>query len=268
MSESKISDYIEIAGKRLYYEIHFPELLKDGIPLIIFLHEGLGSIRQWKDFPESIGKKLKCPVLVYDRYGYGRSEALAEPRNSNYLNNEAFIFLPELLNKLQIKQKLFLVGHSDGGTIALLFASKYSERLLGLVTEADHLFCEDITISGIENAVLEYESGKIKLGLQKFHGSKTDSIFYGWSDVWLAPENKDWNIEAYLPKITCPVLAIQGMDDCYGSEKQLISKRKNISGPVDMLFIENCGHVPHFQSEAVVNNAIINFFNKYLLKDN
>lgn len=268
MSASKISDYIEVAGKRLYYEIHFPELLKEGNPLLIFLHEGLGSVRQWKNFPESIGKELKCTVLVYDRYGYGKSEKLDELRDSNYLFNEAFIYLPELIEKLQINQKLFLIGHSDGGTIALLFASKYSDRILGLVTEADHLFCEDVTISGIKNAVIEYESGKIKLGLQKFHGNKTDSIFYGWADVWLAPENKDWNIEDYLPKITCPVLAIQGKEDCYGSERQLLSKKKNISGPVETLFIENCGHVPHFQSEELIKSSITNFFNKCLNRHN
>lgn len=256
---TRLSDTIEICGKEIYYEIINPELRQAGSPLLVFLHEGLGSVVQWRDFPSSMGRKLRCPVLVYDRYGYGRSEKFSEPRTSHYLNKEAFEFLPELLEKLQINEKIILIGHSDGGSIALLYASKYSEKTLCLITEADHLFCEDITISGIKDAVIEYEKGNLKSGLRKFHGDRTDSIFYGWSNVWTAEENKDWNIENYLPFITCPVLAIQGKDDVYGSEKQLLSKKKHISGPVEIMFIENCGHVPHFEAANEVKSKIVSF---------
>jgi pimeloyl-ACP methyl ester carboxylesterase len=257
--KNRVCNFTQVAGKEIYYEIIFPECRKPGTPFLVFLHEGLGSIRQWKDFPEAIGKKVHCPVLVYDRYGYGRSEAFAEPRTSDYLNKEAFIFLPELLSKLQITEKVILVGHSDGGSIALLYASKYSENVLGLITEADHLFCEDITIAGIKKAVIDYKDGKLKSSLQKFHGDKTDSMFYGWSDVWTAEENKDWNIEHFLHSITCPVLAIQGKDDAYGSEKQLLSKKNNISGLVEIMFIDDCGHIPHFQAIREVKCKMLSF---------
>ncbi len=262
--KNRIGDFVQLAGKEIYYEIIYPECRKPGTPFLIFLHEGLGSIRQWKDFPEVIGKKLNCPVLVYDRYGYGRSEALSESRTPDYLNTEAFVFLPELLDKLQITEKVILVGHSDGGSIALLFASRFPERVLGLITEADHLFCEEITIDGIKKAVIDYKEGKLKSSLQKFHGDKTDAVFYGWSDVWTADENRDWNIEHHLSAIICPVLAIQGKDDCYGSEKQLLSKKNNISGPVELMFIDDCGHIPHFQAADEVKSKMIIFINSCL----
>jgi pimeloyl-ACP methyl ester carboxylesterase len=257
--KNRVCNSVQIAGKQIYYEIIFPECRKPGTPFLVFLHEGLGSVRQWKDFPDSIGKKVQCPVLVYDRYGYGRSEALSEPRTSDYLLTEAHVFLPELLQKLGITEKIILVGHSDGGSIALLYASKYSDNLLGLITEADHLFCEDITIAGIKKAVVDYQKGNLKNSLQKFHGDKTDSVFYGWSNVWTAIENKDWNIEHFLSSITCPVLAIQGKNDCYGSEKQLLSKQKNIKGPIEIMFIDDCGHIPHFQAIREVKCKMINF---------
>jgi pimeloyl-ACP methyl ester carboxylesterase len=256
---NRVCNFIRVAGKEIYYEMIFPECRKPGTPFLVFLHEGLGSIRQWKDFPEAIGKKVHCPVLVYDRYGYGRSEAFAESRTSDYLYTEAFVFLPELLNSLQITEKVILIGHSDGGSIALLYASRYSENVLGLITEADHLFCEEITIAGIKKAVIDYKEGKLKSSLLKFHGDKTDSVFYGWRDVWTAEQNKEWNIEHFLPSIICPVLAIQGKDDYYGSEKQLLSKKNNISGPVEIMFIDDCGHIPHFQAIRVVKCKMLSF---------
>jgi pimeloyl-ACP methyl ester carboxylesterase len=261
MISSRISNTIEVCDKKIYYEIVHPEFRKPGIPVLIFLHEGLGSVKQWKNFPESTGMQLKCPALVYDRYGYGRSEGLAVSRTKDYLADEAFLFLPELLKKSEINEKIILIGHSDGGSIALLYASRFQDRVLGLVTEADHLFCENITIEGIQKIVNEFQHGKLKEALRKFHGAKTETMFYGWSDVWLAPENRDWNMEDCLTSITCPVLAIQGKNDDYGSEKQLLSKKNNISGPVEIMFIDNCGHVPHFQASIAVNAKIISFVN-------
>jgi len=266
--KNKIAGLIEVCDKEIYYEVIYPERRKPGVPFLVFLHEGLGSIRQWKDFPDTIAKMVNYPVLVYDRYGYGRSEALSETRTPDYLNKEAFDFLPKLLEELQITEKVFLIGHSDGGSIALLYASKYPENILGLITEADHLFCEDITISGIKNAVKEYEKGKLKVSLRKIHGEKTDSVFYGWSDVWTAAENRHWNIEHHLSSITCPVLAIQGKDDCYGSEKQLLSKKNNISGPVELMFIDDCGHVPHFQVMEEVKEKMLNFIEACMISLN
>lgn len=262
--KNRICNSIQVAGKEIYYEIIYPECRKPETPFLVFLHEGLGSIRQWKEFPDAIGKRVKCPVLIYDRYGYGKSQAFTEPRTPEYLNTEAFVFLPGLLEKLGIHEKIILIGHSDGGSIALLYASKYPDRVSGLITEADHLFCEEITIEGIKKAEQEYEKGKLKASLQKFHGDKTDAVFYGWSKVWTAGENRDWNMEHYLPSITCPVLAIQGKEDAYGSEKQLLAKQEKISGPVEILFIDGCGHIPHFQAANEVKCKMLNFINACL----
>ena len=260
--KSKESDYIDICGKEIYYEIISPEILRSDSPMIIFLHEGLGCIKKWKDFPEVIGEETECRILIYDRYGYGKSEKFSEPRTSNYLNKEAFEFLPELLEKLHVNEKVILIGHSDGGSIALLYASKYSSRILGLITEADHLYCEEFTIAGIRDTIKDYEEGNLRSALRKFHGDKTDAVFYGWSHVWIAEENKNWNIESFLPLITCPVLAIQGKNDAYGTEKQLLSKKKLITGNVEIMYIDNCGHIPHFEATNDVKTKMVAFITK------
>ena len=258
----KVSDIVEVCEKKIYYEIINPHFRKQSSPMIIFLHEGLGSVRQWKDFPEYIGMKLNYPVLVYDRYGYGKSEELSEPRTKDYLKEEGTLFLPELLEKLEITERLILFGHSDGGSIALLFASKFPEKVIGLITEADHVFSEDLTLTGIKNIVKEYESGTVNRSLRYYHRFKTDAMFYGWSNVWLSEQNKDWTIEECLSSITCPVLAIQGKDDNLSSETQLLLKKKKIRGQVEILFIDNCGHVPHFQAENLVKENVISFICK------
>ncbi|MEI6122836.1 MAG: alpha/beta hydrolase [Bacteroidota bacterium] len=264
--KTKICSTIEVCGKEIYYEFINPDLLKPGYTLLVFLHEGLGSVQQWKDFPEFIGNTVACPVLVYDRYGYGKSQAFSEPRTKEYLKDEAFLFLPEMLKQLKITENIILVGHSDGGSIALLYASRFREKVRGVITEADHLFCEEETISGIKNIVKEFELGKLKYRLRKFHGDKTDLMFYGWSHVWLNPKNRRWNIEKYLSSITCPVLAIQGENDCYGTEKQLVSKIRRIKSPLDVMFINDCGHVPHFEAEIEVKKKMIEFICIYITK--
>ena len=238
-----------IANKRkIYYEFIDRDKLSDKTPLIIFLHEGLGSIPQWKDFPDMLCAKLNLPGLLYDRYGYGKSEALHEPRKLDYFNIEAFESLPALLRNLNIKNKLILFGHSDGATIAILFASKFQQRTVCIISEAAHVIYELVSVEGILETVKTFENGKLKELLHKFHGDKTESMFYGWSDVLLSSDFRQWSIEQILQGITVPVLVIQGGMDEYGSYEQVESIMNNVKGFSEFLLIENCGHIPHLQA--------------------
>ncbi|MEI8202176.1 MAG: alpha/beta hydrolase [Bacteroidota bacterium] len=256
-----------VNGKQLYCEIINSHFRDEKKPVLVFLHEGLGSCKQWKDFPEILSKEVQCTALLYDRYGYGKSEALSEKRTPEFINEEAFVFLPELLAALNITEKVILIGHSDGGTISLLYASQNYKNLAGVIVEADHVICEEITFKGIRDAVNDYENGRLKELLSKYHLDKTDSMFHGWSDTWLSVEKKSWSIEKELIAITVPVLAIQGKDDNFGSVEQLTSKLKHIKGTTEVLFLKDCGHIPHLQAKDEVLSSMTRFINN-IIKQN
>lgn len=245
-------NYIRICQKQLFYKLLNPKWMEASDYLLVFLHEGLGSVMQWKDFPNEISRLTHVPALLYDRYGYGKSEALAQSRTKDYLTTEAAEFLPELLKKLNIEKKLILFGHSDGGSIALIYSSLFPKNVAGVITEADHIFCEEITYQGIKEALFAFENGKLKNTLEKFHGDKTHTMFHGWSDVWLNPANKEWTLEHFLPNILAPVMVIQGDGDSYGTERQMLVKKELIGGPVELLLIMDCGHIPHVQARKLV----------------
>ncbi len=217
----------------------------------MFLHEGLGSIGQWKDFPETLSCMCRLPGLVYDRWGHGGSEALTEKRTPEYLHHEAFASLPDVLETCGIARAV-LIGHSDGGSISLMFAAIHPENVLAVITEAAHVFVEDITVAGIREAVSAYEKTDLKLRLEKYHGPNTEAVFRGWSDTWLSPEFRNWNIEEYLPGVKCPLLAIQGQDDEYGSPAQVEAIVAQTTGASRGLMVPNCGHVPHVQAKQRV----------------
>ena len=250
---------IKVNNKHIHYKLINTDFRNKNKPVLVFLHEGLGSAVQWRDFPDMLSNATDCAALVYDRYGYGESETITESRNSDYLPNEAFIFLPELLKKIGIEEKVLLVGHSDGGTIALLYASKFTEKTIGVITEADHVMSEDITLEGVRKIVEEFKTGGLKKLLSRFHKEKTDAMFYSWSNYWLSEEKRNWSIENQLPLIMAPVLAIQGKNDCYGSVKQVTSKLEKIKGQVEILFIPDCGHVPHFEAKIKVLETMKSF---------
>ncbi|MCX5855142.1 MAG: alpha/beta hydrolase [Deltaproteobacteria bacterium] len=251
---------IYTAGHRLRAEFIRPRVnaTKSARPALVFLHEGLGSIGQWRDFPEKLCAATGCQALVYDRRGHGGSDPLTEPRKPDYLHEEALISLPAILEQCGL-EKHVLIGHSDGGSIALIFAGAYPQRVTGIVTEAAHVFVEDITVEGIKRAVETYETTDLKKRLTRFHGHNTELMFRGWADIWLSPDFRDWNIEEYPPDITCPLLVIQGKDDEYGTPAQVEAIVGKAGGPSRRMLIDDCGHVPHLQARDRVFSEMVNF---------
>jgi pimeloyl-ACP methyl ester carboxylesterase len=228
-------------------------------PTLVFLHEGLGSIAMWRDFPELVAQETRCDAIVYSRYGYGNSDPLSEPRPVRYMHDEAQVALPQLLDRLAIAQAI-LIGHSDGGSIALIHAGSPSSCVLGVVTLAAHVLVEDISVSSIAAAKSAYETTDLRARLARYHAD-VDSAFWGWNRIWLHPAFRDWNIEEYLPRIRCPVLAIQGVDDEYGTLEQM---RRIDAGTRDaeLLVLEDCRHSPHRDRPEAVLAAIAGFLRR------
>lgn len=254
------SGYIKIETLSIYYEFINFHLLDNEKPLLVFLHEGLGSCEQWKEFPTIISSELNLPVFMYDRYGYGKSSKIERQRTISYLEDEALEWLPKIFASLDIeKYKKILIGHSDGGSIALIYPSKYPKNIIGIVTEAAHVFNESKAYDSLLAIVDNFNKGNLKQKLQKYHSSNTETMFRSWAEMWLSNNFSQWNIEHYLSDISCPILAIQGKEDEFGTFKQLESIRKYTNKNCKLLFIENCKHVPHQQAQEIVKKEIINF---------
>ncbi len=247
--------FLTAAGHKLEYE--WTESGEADKPALVFLHEGLGSIRQWRDFPQRVSKATGCPALVYSRYGYGHSDVLAEPRRSvRFMHEEALEALPEVLAETGIRDPI-LVGHSDGASIALIYAGA-GNPARGLALMAPHVFVEEICIRSIEQAKREFETGELARGLAKYHRDPRRS-FHLWNDVWLDPEFLDWNIEESLAGISCPVLAIQGRDDAYGSMAQLRAIALKVKGACELVELERCGHSPFRDQPEATLEAVSRF---------
>ena len=251
---------IEIRGKKIHYEFIYPWKIAEEGRLLVFLHEGLGSIKQWKDFPSLLCEATGLPALIYDRYGHGQSETLREPRYPRFLHDEALVWLPKLFGKLGLEQvRKILVGHSDGGSIALIYAAEHGKHLDGMIVEAAHVLIEPLTVGGIQQVAKEFTQGKGRELLQRYHGEKTDFLVKSWTENWMSIEAGNWSIEEYLPMITCPVLAVQGEDDHFGTMAQLNSISGNISGPVEVFLVPGCGHIPHQQAKDKVLKKMAGF---------
>ncbi len=246
--------YLNAAGRRLEYQWIEGEPDK---PVLVFLHEGLGSIRQWRDFPARLAQASGCAALVYNRYGYGDSEVLAEPRRSTrFMHEEALESLPAVLATLGIQAPL-LVGHSDGASIALIYAGA-GHAVRGLALMAPHVFVEDVCIRSIEEAKRQFEAGDLAARLAKYHHD-VRKTFYLWNDVWLDPEFRSWNIEQYLPAISCPVIALQGYDDPYGTMAQIDAIASRVAGRCELVKLERCGHSPYRDQADASLDAIAAF---------
>lgn len=252
--------FTTVSGRSIHYVLLHKLWLKEGRPLLVFLHEGLGSIKQWKDFPNLLADRVHCPALLYDRYGYGLSEQRKEPVYSRFLHDEAIVALPELFTNLGLESHpKFLVGHSDGGTVALVHAGAHPNDLLGVISEAAHVLVEEATLNGILQVQQDFGKGKMRELLKRYHGDRTDRLVTGWVNNWLSEESRNWNVEEFLPRIQCPVLAIQGDLDHFGSYAQLEAIRMKTKSPAEILFIEGCGHIPHKQAREQVLEAMSNF---------
>lgn len=232
-------------------------------PWLIFLHEGLGSMQKLHDFPDNLCQITGCSGLLFDRQGHGLSDPLKAPRTIHYLHQHALVELPQVIHSILKDQAYFVLGHSDGGSIALLHAAEQPSGLLGVITEAAHVFNEDETRQGIHQAESAYRAGKLER-LRQYHGDKTDSLFYAWADTWRAPGFASWNIEYALPAIDCPVLAIQGQDDAYGTPEQLTRIRRGTLNSAETWLISDCGHTPHREQTELVLQRMAAFISTHM----
>lgn len=231
----------------------------EGLPTLLLLHEGLGCVAMWRDFPAQLATATGCRVVVWSRPGYGGSQPYPEERKKGYMLREAEESLPALIAALHIERPL-LVGHSDGGSIALIFAGAFPDVPLGIAVLAPHEFVEEVTLAGIRAARSIWESTDWPTKLGRYHQDAA-RVFAEWNDTWLSPLFRDWNIEQYLPKIRCPVLAIQGEDDEYATMRQIEVIAEQVPG-TQLLKLPNCGHTPQRDQEAAVLAALVAFVNR------
>jgi pimeloyl-ACP methyl ester carboxylesterase len=246
--------FVTAGGRRLEYEWVGAEARGPAAPTLVLLHEGLGSVALWRDFPAAAHAATGLPVLVYSRWGYGKSEPIPPgPRPIDYMTAEGREVLPEVLAKLGVVRPI-LLGHSDGGSIALIHAgSGLAPRPVGVFTMAAHVFVETVSTVSIAKARVAYEESDLRAKLARFHDD-VDGAFYSWNCTWLLPAFiRGFNIEADVARIGCPITAIQGEDDEYGTAKQLDSIRANSHGRAEIVLVPNCRHSPHRdQTEATL----------------
>jgi pimeloyl-ACP methyl ester carboxylesterase len=208
---------------------------------LVFLHEGLGSIAQWRDVPQLIAEATGLAAFVYSRRGYGASDPVTLPRPLTYMHDEAAA-LASLLAEEGIAAPI-LVGHSDGASIAIIAAGS-GVPVEALVLIAPHVFVEDVSVASIAKAREAFETGGLRAKLAPYHHD-VDGAFWGWNRAWLDPDFRAWNLEAFLPRITAPVLVVQGEDDEYGTVAQVEAIRRQLAGPCEVLLVPGAGHAPH-----------------------
>lgn len=226
--------------------------------VMVFLHEGLGSVALWKDFPDQLCRHLKLRGLVYSRPGYGQStpRSTDEHWGTDFMHQQAFDVLPALLTQLQVKRP-WLFGHSDGGSISLLYASRFADQCAGVIVVAPHIMVEDISVNSIQRARDAYLHQGLREKLARYHDD-VDSAFYGWNDIWLSPSFRSWSIEAELEKVRCPLLAVQGEDDEYGTMEQVYGIRRRLPDAI-VVPLADCGHSPHRDQPSLLIETVAHF---------
>lgn len=267
-----MTSYAELdwRGRRVRIEYAFIAPERQDAPLIVFLHEGLGSLAMWRDYPQTLCDAAGARGLVYSRPGYGRStpRAADEAWGPDFMHRQAHEVLPALLTELGVdvngevrREKVWLFGHSDGGSIALLHAARFPESVAGCIVCAPHIFVEDISIESIAKAKAAYENTDLRQRLSKYHDDP-DSAFRGWNDIWLHPSFRNWNIEEELNRITCPLLAVQGLDDEYGSLAQIrgIAQR---APQTELLELADCGHSAHRDQPGPLTRKAADFIRRH-----
>lgn len=252
------TNFVHISGKKIAYYKYRPYDVLLNCP-IVFLHDSLGCISVWKNFPKKIADALKAEIIVFDREGYGQSQAFEITQRTNLYLEEQADFLNLFLNEIGIS-KSYLFGHSDGGSIALIAAAKYPDKVEAIITEGAHVFVEEITLNGIKNAHAIYLNSDLKEKLKRHHGDKVEDVVNSWVNTWLSSEFLKWNIENILPKIKCPVCVLQGVDDEYGSDKQVDAIYHQVSGYKERYVIQNAAHSPHKENENETIKLVEQFF--------
>ncbi|WBV60202.1 alpha/beta hydrolase [Chryseobacterium camelliae] len=251
---------IEVSGKKLYIEY---QNSFENRPIIVFLHDSLGSVQLWRDFPVKLSEVTQCNVLVYDRLGYGKSYPMPDyERENSYMETEADL-LNDILSELNLKN-VILFGHSDGGTIALITASKYPEKIKATICEAGHIFVEEVTVNGVRDALETYQTTNLPERLQKYHGDKVEMMVKAWTEIWLSDRFRSWNIEYLLENIKSPLLFIQGEADEYGTLDQVEKTISQVSGSAEKFIIPNIGHTPHKEAPEVVLNKATEFIDRIM----
>lgn len=248
---------LAIAGDRLEYRRVAAG--SGDAPTIVFLHEGLGCVDLWRDFPDRLARASGFGGFLFSRAGFGRSSPRALPVPLDYHTRDALEVLPAVLDAARIG-RCVLFGHSDGGTLALIYAGTVRDpRLAGVITVAAHVFNEDVTIAGIEAAKRAFRTTELREKLRRYHGANVDGAFRGWCDVWLDPGFRTWNVEHVLSGITVPLLVIQGAEDQYGTRAQVDAIARGTAGPAETLIMPDCGHSPHLERPEALLHASVPF---------
>jgi len=256
------SGFLDIGGCRLEYRFIGPQPAK--APTLVLLHEGLGCVGLWGDFPEKLSAATGAGVFVFSRAGYGQSSPVNLPRPLSYMHDEAQETLPCLLNAIGFQRGL-LIGHSDGASIAAIYAGSHQDhRVGGLVLIAPHFFTEDSGIASIAEAKKAYESGDLRARLSRWHAD-VDNTFKGWNDAWLDPEFRKWDITEFLAYIRVPVLIVQGKDDQYGTVKQIEVAQEECYCPVEIALLPGARHSPQRDAPEATLAAISEFVGQVLL---
>ncbi len=253
---------IDWTGKSVSIEYQWLGSTEAERPLLVFLHEGLGSVAMWKDFPQRLCEAANCRGLVYSRPGYGKSTPRGkdETWQPDFMHRQAFEVLPAIFKALEINaevEKPWLFGHSDGGSIALLFAARYPMNTSGTIVLAPHILVETVSVSSIEKAKIAYQTTELRSKLARFHDD-VDSAFWGWNDIWLNPTFRHWNLTQAIKTVTCPLLAVQGLDDEYGTLEQ-IHGIKRVLPATQLLELADCGHSLHRDQPDVLIDACVSF---------
>jgi pimeloyl-ACP methyl ester carboxylesterase len=230
---------------------------REEAPTLVLLHEGLGCVALWRDVPERLAAATGWGVFAYSRFGYGHSDTTPLPRPMTYMHHEAQVVLPEVLRAAGIRQAV-LVGHSDGGSIAAIYAGGEGRHLLGLVTIAAHFFVEDLNIASIRQIGADYETGDLRQRLARYHRD-VDTAFRGWNDAWLDPRFRAFDITGFLPAIRVPILALQGADDPYGTDEQFRVFTTKVRVPIETRLIPGAKHAPHLEAKDETLAAITDF---------
>jgi pimeloyl-ACP methyl ester carboxylesterase len=249
--------FVEVADARL--EVERIEAGRAGAATIVMLHEGLGSVAMWKDFPHRVAHAAGRDVVVYSRRGYGRSSPASLPHAVRYMHDEALVVLPALLDALGVARPI-LLGHSDGASIALIHAGASGRPVAGLALMAPHLFVEDLSIASIAQAKVAWSTTDLRQRLARYHDD-VDAAFRGWNDIWLDPDFRAWSIEDEARRVRCPVLAIQGEDDEYGTMAQ-VDRIAELVDDVEVIRLADCRHSPHRDQPAAVLDALVRFVDR------